>query len=122
MISNIPLLLPYAQSGKVRAHAVTGPRRAPQLASVPTMIESGFPGFEVTSWYGMCAPAGTPTPILEKLHTDLMKVLQMPDVLQRFSELVLEAAPQSREEFAAFLRAETTRWAQVVKDAGIPRQ
>jgi len=122
MISNVPLFLPYAQSGKVRALAVTGPRRVPQLASVPTMIESGFPGFEVTSWYGMCAPAGTPTTILEKLHADLMKVLQMPDVLQRFSELVLEAAPQSRDEFAAYLRAETTRWAQVVKDAGIPSQ
>jgi len=122
MISNIPLLLPYAQSGKVRPLAVTGPRRVPQLASVPTMIESGFPGFDVTSWYGMCAPAGTPTPILEKLHTDLMKVLQMPDVLQRFGELVLEAAPQSRDEFAAFIRAETTRWAQVVKDAHVPRQ
>ena len=115
-------LLAHVQSGKVRALVVTGPRRMPQLASVPTMIESGFPGFDVTGWQGLCAPAGTPTLILEKLHADLTKVLQMPDVLQRFSDLVFEAAPQSRDEFATFMRAETTRWAQVVKDAGIPRQ
>jgi len=122
MISNIPSVLAHIQSGKVRALAVTGPKRMPQLPAVPTMIESGFPGFVVTSWFGMCAPAGTPTPILDKLNTDLVKVLQMPDLVQRFSEVVAEAAPQSREEFAAFMRAEMTRWAQVVKDAGIPRQ
>ncbi len=122
MISNIPSVLAHIQSGKVRALAVTGPQRMPQLPSVPTMIESGFPGFVVTSWYGMCAPAGTPTPILDKLHTDLMKVLQMPDVLQRFKDVVVEAAPQSRDEFAAFLRSEAARWAKVVKDSGTPRQ
>jgi tripartite-type tricarboxylate transporter receptor subunit TctC len=122
MISNVPALLPYVQSGKIRTLAVTSPRRIPQLASVPTMIESGYPGFEVTSWYGACAPAGTPQPVLEKIHTDLLKVLQMPDVVQRFGDMVVEAAPQSRDEFAAFMRAEMTRWAQVVKDAGIPAQ
>ena len=122
MISNVPALLPYVQAGKIRVLAVTGPARVPQLASVPTMIESGFDGFIVTSWYGMCAPAGTPQPILDKLHTDLVKVLQMPDLLQRFADLVVEAAPQSRDEFAAFMRDEATRWAQVVKDAGIPVQ
>ena len=122
MISNIPSVLQHVLSGKVRALAVTGPKRMPQLPAVPTMIESGFPGFEVTSWYGMCAPVGTPTPILDKLHADLMKVLQMPEVLQRFNDVVVEAAPQSRDEFAAFIRAETTRWAKVVKDAGIPPQ
>jgi tripartite-type tricarboxylate transporter receptor subunit TctC len=122
MISNVPALLPYAQAGKIRPLAVTGPKRVPQLSSVPTMIESGFNGFNVTSWYGLCAPAGTPQLILDKVHTDLVKVLQMPDVLQRFADLVVEAAPQSREEFATFIRAEAMRWAQVVKDAGIPAQ
>ncbi len=122
MISNVPALLPYVQAGKIRPLAVTGPKRVPQLASVPTMIESGFDGFNVTAWYGLCAPAGTPQPILDKVHTDLVKVLQMPDVLQRFADLVVEAAPQSRDEFAAFMRDEATRWAQVVKDAGIPVQ
>jgi len=122
MISNVPQLLPYVQAGKIRPLAVTSPKRVRQLPSVPTMIESGYPGFEVTSWYGLCAPAATPPPILDKVHTDLLKVLQMPEIVQRFSDMVVEAAPQSREEFATFIRAETTRWAQVVKDAGIPVQ
>lgn len=122
MVANVPALLPYVQAGKVRPLAVTSPKRIPQLPSVPTMIESGFADFVVTSWYGMCAPAGTPAPILDKLHTDLTRVLQMPDVKQRFADLVVEAAPQSREEFAAFIRAEMQRWAKVVKDAGIPPQ
>ena len=122
MISNVPALLPYVQAGKIRTLAVTSPKRIPQLAAVPTMIESGFPGFEVTSWYGACAPAGTPAPVLDKLHADLLKVLQMPDVVQRFTDLVVEPASQSRDEFAAFMRAEATRWAKVVRDAGIPTQ
>ena len=122
MISNVPASLPYVQSGKIRALAVTSAKRISQLASVPTMIESGFPGFQVTSWYGMCAPAGTPVPILDKLHTDLVKVLQMPEVVQRFTDLVVEPVPQSREEFGAFLRDETARWAKVAKDAHIPVQ
>lgn len=122
MISNVPASLPYVQAGKIRPLAVTGPKRVPQLSSVPTMIESGYDGFIVTSWYGLCAPAGTPQPILDKLHTGLVKVLQMPDLVQRFADLVIEAAPQSRDEFAAFMRDEAMRWAQVVKDAGIPVQ
>ena len=122
MISNVPALLPYVQSGKIRPLGVTSPKRIAQLASVPTLIESGYPGFDVTSWYGLCAPAGTPQPILEKIHADLLKVLQMPDVLQRFNDMVVEAAPQSREDFATFMRSEATRWAQVVKDAKIPTQ
>ena len=71
MISNVPQLLPYVQAGKIRVLAVTSPKRVPQLASVPTMIESGYAGFNVTSWYGLCAPAGTPQAILDKVHTDL---------------------------------------------------
>jgi tripartite-type tricarboxylate transporter receptor subunit TctC len=122
MISNVPALLPYVQAGKVRTLAVTSPKRVPQLPAVPTMIEAGYADFIVTSWYGMCAPAGTPVPILDKLHADLTKVLQMPDVKQRFADMVVEAAPQSREEFTAFIRGEMQRWAKVVKDAGIPPQ
>ncbi len=122
MISNVPALLPYVQAGKIRTLAVTSPNRIAQLPAVPTMIESGFADFVVTSWYGMCAPAGTPAPILDKLHTDLTRVLQMPDVKQRFADMVVEAAPQSREAFTAFIRGEMQRWAKVVKDAGIPLQ
>ena len=121
-ISNIPAFLPPILSGRARALAVTSLKRASQLPSVPTMDESGQKGYEVTSWYGVCAPTGTPAPLLDKLHADLTKVLSAPDVQQRMTELVIEPAPTSREDFAAFIHAETTRWAQVAKDAGLAKQ
>jgi tripartite-type tricarboxylate transporter receptor subunit TctC len=114
--------MPYIQAGKARALAVTSEKRAALLPSVPTMIESGLPGYVVTSWYGMCTPAGTPPPVLNKLHADLTRALQAPELQQRFADLVIDVAPTSREEFVAFVRSELDRWAKVVKDAGIPRQ
>ncbi len=122
MISNVPALLPYVQAGKIRTLAVTSPKRVPQLPAVPTMIESGFADFVVTSWYGMCAPAGTPVPVLDKLHSGLTRVLQLPDVKQRFADQVVEVAPQSRGEFAAFIGNEMQRWATVAKAAGLTAQ
>jgi tripartite-type tricarboxylate transporter receptor subunit TctC len=121
-VSNIPAVLAPIQSGRMRALAVTGALRASQLPAVPTMIEAGLPGYEVTSWYGVCAPAATPEKVLDKLHADLMRVLEAPDVQQRLKDLVVDVAPTSRADFAAFIRAETTRWAQVVKDAGLAPQ
>lgn len=121
-VSNIPALLPPIQSGRARAVAVTSLKRTSQLPAVPTVDESGIKGFEVTSWYGVCVPAGTPAAILGKLHADLTKVLLAQDVQQRMTELVIEPAPTSREDFSAFIRAETRRWAQVVKEAGLPLQ
>jgi tripartite-type tricarboxylate transporter receptor subunit TctC len=121
-ISNMPALLPPIHSGRARAIAVTSLKRASQLPSTPTMDESGFKGFEVTSWYGVCAPAGTPTPLLDKVHADLSKILLAPDVQQRMTEMVIEAAPTSRAEFTAYTSAETKRWAQVVKDAKLTPQ
>lgn len=121
-VSNIPALLPPIQSGRARAIAVSSLKRASVLPSVPTMDESGYKGFEVTSWYGVCAPAGTPAALLDKVQGDLSKILLSPDVQQRMTEMVIDAAPTSRDAFAAFIRAETKRWAQVVKDAAIPLQ
>ena len=121
-ISNIPALLSPVQTGRARALAVTGAKRVSQLPSVPTMSESGLTGYEVTSWYGVCAPAGTPAPVLDKLHADLIRVLKMPDVQQRLNDLVVDVAPMRRDDFAAFIRAETLRWAQVVKAAGLTPQ
>jgi tripartite-type tricarboxylate transporter receptor subunit TctC len=117
-----PAVLPAIQSERVRALAVTSLKRISQLPSVPTLDETALPGFEVNSWYGLCAPAGTPTPILDKVHTDLTAILRMPEIQQRFKDMVIEVAPTSRDEFAQFIRAEIARWARVIKAAGIPQQ
>ena len=117
-----PAVLPAIQSGRVRALAVTSLKRISQLPAVPTMDETALPGFEVNSWYGLCAPAATPMPILDKVYADLTAVLRMPDIQQRFKDMVIEVAPTSREEFAQFIRADAARWARVVKDAGIAQQ
>jgi tripartite-type tricarboxylate transporter receptor subunit TctC len=117
-----PGVLPAVQSGRVRALAVTSLKRIPQLPSVPTFNETVFPGLEVTSWYGLCAPAATPAAILDKVHADLTTVLRTPEIQQRFTDMVLDAAPTSRDEFARFIRAEIARWAKVIKDAGIAQQ
>lgn len=117
-----PAVLPAIQSERVRALGVTGLKRIAQLPSVPTMHETALPGFEVNSWYGLCAPAGTPVPILDKLHADLTAVLRMPEIQQRLNDMVIEVAPTSRDEFAQFIRAEIARWARVIKEAGIAQQ
>jgi tripartite-type tricarboxylate transporter receptor subunit TctC len=121
-VSNLPVTMAPIQAGRLRAIAVTSANRVAQMPSAPTIAESGFPGFEVQSWQGVCAPAGTPAALLDKLHADFNTVLRAPDVQQRLDELVMGGAPTSREEFDKFIRAEITRWAQVIKDAGIPQQ
>jgi len=121
-MSNFPATVAPVQSGRLRPLAVTSAHRAAQLPSVPTIQEAGFPGYDVQSWYGVCAPAGTPTAVLNKLHADVNTVLRMPDVQQRLNELVMGGEPTSREEFEQFIRAEIARWAQVIKDANIPQQ
>jgi len=121
-VQSVPGVLTAIQGGRVRALAVTSLTRIPQLPAVPTMHETALPGFEVNSWYGLCAPTGTPGPILDKVHTDLITVLRMSDIQQRFKDLVIEVTPTSRDEFAQFIRAESARWARVIKDAGIPQQ
>lgn len=121
-VQSAPGVLSAIQTGRVRALAVTSLKRIPQLPSVPTMDETALPGFEVNSWYGLCAPAGTPAPLLDKIHADLTAVLRMPEIQQRLKDLVVAVAPTSREEFAQFIRAETARWARVIKDAGIRQE
>jgi tripartite-type tricarboxylate transporter receptor subunit TctC len=121
-IANLPATIPHILSGKVHALGVTSERRVPQVPNVPTMVESGYKDYVVYAWYGMCAPAGTPQPVLEKLHADTLRVMNSADVKQRLNELVIDVATQSREEYSAFMRAEASRWAKVVKDAGIPPQ
>jgi tripartite-type tricarboxylate transporter receptor subunit TctC len=117
-----PAVLPVIQSGRVRALAVTSRKRLAHLPSVPTFDETVMPGLEVNTWYGLCGVAGTPAAILDRIHADLTTVLRLPEIQERFREMVLEPAPISREEFAQFIRGEAARWAKVIKAAGIAQQ
>jgi tripartite-type tricarboxylate transporter receptor subunit TctC len=121
-VQSAPGVLTAIQSERVRPLAVMSLTRLPQLPAVPTVHETVLPGFESSSWYGLCAPAGTPAPVLDKVHADLTAVLRMPEIQQRLKDLVIEVAPTTQEGFAQFMRAETARWARVIKDAGIAQQ
>lgn len=121
-VQTAPGVLSTIQSGRVRALAVTSLKRSAHLPDVPALNEAALPGFDVNSWYGLCAPAATPVPILEKVHADFTAVLRAPEIEQRLRDLVIDVAPTSREAFAQFIREETERWAKVIKAAGIPLQ
>ncbi len=121
-VTNIPGLVAPILAGRLRALAVASAKRQALLPDVPTMQESGVPDFEVNSWYGVCAPAGVPAPLLDKLNADINAVLRIPELEQRLAELGMPPAPTTRDEFDKFIRAEIARWAQVIKAAGIPKQ
>lgn len=119
MFDNLPGQVPVVRSGKLRGLGVTSLKRSAQLPDVPTIAESGVPGFEVSVWYGLCATAGTPAPVLAKIHADTVAVLGSPDLRQRLVEGGVDPAPMAADAFAAFIAAELKKWAGVVKDAGI---
>ena len=122
MFGNLPEQFAAIKSGKTRALAVSSLQRNPQLPDVPTVAESGFPGFEVTVWYAVCAQAAVAKPILDKLSATLLRTLSFPETRTRLAENSIDVTPTTPEEFAAFIRAETERWAGVVRDANIPKQ
>jgi tripartite-type tricarboxylate transporter receptor subunit TctC len=121
-VTNMPLVIGPIQSGRLRAIGVASAKRQPLLPDVPTMQESGVPDFEVNSWYGVCAPAGVPVALLDKLNGDIHEALRVPQVEKRLTELGMPPAPTTRDEFDKFMRGEIARWAQVIKEAKIPKQ
>ena len=110
---------PHVKGGKVIAIAQTRARRAKGHPSVPTMQESGFPGFEATTWYGLVGPGKLPTPIAEKVNRDVNAVLAQPDVQERMDQYGAEDGGGSREKFQKFISAEIAKWAKVVKDGNV---
>jgi tripartite-type tricarboxylate transporter receptor subunit TctC len=118
MFSGFSAAMPHIKSGKARALAVTGARRSPALPDVPTIAEQGFPGVEATAWYGVLAPAGAPQPVVVRLHRELVKVLKLPDVVQRLDALGFEMVGSTPEQFSSYMRTETAKWAKVVKASG----
>jgi tripartite-type tricarboxylate transporter receptor subunit TctC len=118
MIASMGLVLPHVQSGKIVAIGVSSPTRSTQVPNVPT-IASVIPGFEAQSWTGMVAPAGTPKPILDKVHAALVKALASPDIKDKLAAQGIEVVGSSQAEFADWLQKETVRWSKVIKDRGI---
>jgi tripartite-type tricarboxylate transporter receptor subunit TctC len=118
MFDNLPGQIAYIKSGRTRALAVTTLKRNPQLPEVPTMIESGVPGFEVNVWYGILAQAATPRTIIDRLNTEIVKALNSPEVKERMAKEGADAIPSTPAEFAAFQKSEVAKWAKVVKDSG----
>ena len=110
---------PQIKAGTVKALGVTSSTRVKGYETIPTLNEAGVPGYEVVSWQGIFAPAGTPKEIVQRLNTELVKILRLPDVRERFEGLGLDIVGNTPEEFAAFQKSEITKWAKVVKGANI---
>ena len=118
MFDNLPPSLPQIKAGKLRALGVTTLTRAPALPDVPTLSESGLPGFEASSWFGILAPAGTPAPIVAKLNAEIAKWLATPEAKEKLAKQGANAAGGTPDDFAKHIAAETAKWAKVVKDSG----
>jgi tripartite-type tricarboxylate transporter receptor subunit TctC len=119
MMPSVPTALVQTKSGRLRGLGVTGAKRSGAAPDVPTIDEAGLPGYEASQWFGMLAPTGTPREILTRLHAEITRALRADDVRSRLTGEGLEPVGSKPEEFAAFIRSETTKWAKVVKDAGI---
>ena len=118
MFDNMPSAIQHVRSGKLVPIAVTTAKRSPELPNVPTIAEAGVPGYEATSWFGMFAPAGTPAPVLTKLNTALVKVLNQAEVKKKINDQGAETVSETPEQFAAFIKAESIKWGKVVKESG----
>ena len=118
MFDNLASALAQVKAGKLRAFAVTTPRRSDAMSDVPTMAESGLPGFDVSTWFGVFAPAGTPAAITERLNTAFTVALRSPEMRERLARMGAEPAPMAPGEFAQFVRAELAKYEKVVKFSG----
>jgi tripartite-type tricarboxylate transporter receptor subunit TctC len=118
MFDNMPSVMPHVKAGKLRALAVTTARRSPALPDVPTVAESGVPGYDTSSWFGLLAPAGTPADVVGKLNAAILKALADPGVKTKLAEQGAEPHPEKPEQFAAFIGSETAKWGKVVKESG----
>jgi tripartite-type tricarboxylate transporter receptor subunit TctC len=115
----MPPVMPHIQAGKLRGLAISTPKRLPQLPDVPTFEEEGIRGFDVTNWYGVMAPAGTPREIVQKLNADINKAMQVPEVRSRLEAVGTQLNEQSAAQFEAFMKAEVAKYAKLIKSANI---
>ncbi|TCT07660.1 Bug family tripartite tricarboxylate transporter substrate binding protein [Aquabacter spiritensis] len=118
MFDNLPSSIGQIRAGTLRPIAVTSAQRSPALPDVPTIAESGVPGFDASSWFALFAPAGTPKAVVDTLNAEVLKTLQDPAVKQRYAEVGAEMRPMTPDEFGAFVKSEKEKWAKVVKASG----
>ena len=118
MWDNLPASMPYIKAGRLRAIAVTTSARYPGLPNVPTIAESGVPGYEASAWFGMVAPAATPREIIARLNTEVNRAINLPDMKERFAQQGATPAPGTADEFSALIRTEIVKWGKVVKASG----
>ena len=110
---------PLIKAGKLKSLAVSGLKRSPVMPDVPTVAESGVPGFEAGSWYGLLAPAATPRAIVDKLNREIVRIVQLPDIRQRLTAEAFDIPVDTPEAFAAYIKADVVKWAKVVKASGV---
>ena len=117
MFDNMPSSLPLVREGKLRALGVTSLTRSPAAPDIPTIAESGLPGFEAVSWFAMFAPAGTPKPVVDKIQAEISRILKTPELAKKLTDIGLEPVGSTPEELAAYQREEIVTWAKVVRDS-----
>jgi tripartite-type tricarboxylate transporter receptor subunit TctC len=119
VVIGVPAAAPHIKAGKLRALALVAPQRADALPDVPTVAEAGLPNFEVTTWYGILAPAGTPKPIVTRLNAELARIMHAPDLKERLTALATDPVTSTPEEFADYIKREIAKWGEVVRQAGL---
>jgi len=119
MFAPLSAALPHVRAGKLNAVAVSGTKRSPILPDVPTVAESGVKAYQATGWDGVLAPAGTPAAVIAKLNTDIVKVLQTPEMKKQLADEGAEVIGSSPEQFGAFIKLEVSRWSKLIKDLGV---
>ena len=117
--ASMPSSLPFAKSGKLRAIAVGGAKRSPAAPEIPTVAENGLPGFDVTDWQGLLAPAKTPAAIIDRLNRETVRILNERDVKERLATAGLQVVTNTPAQFADFIRAEVEKWGKVIRAAGL---
>jgi len=121
MFNALPSMLPHIQAGKLRALGVSGAKRSAQLPDVPP-IHDAVPGYEVVTWYSFIAPAGTPKAVVDRLNHEISAIVETPQMKEKLKEQGLEADAMTPDELAALYRAETAKWAKVIRDARIDKE
>ena len=114
-IANAPVVLPHIKAGKLRALATTSAKRPGIAADIPTLDEAGLKGYEADTWYGLFAPAGTPEPVLDKIHADILAVLNLPEIRTTFAAQGAEVVGSSRKDFTLKVRQDVQKWQKVIQ-------